>query len=224
MLGIIGGLGPEATVYFQQLLINYSHAKCDQDHVEYILHCCPQIPDRTNFLLNNTNSPYPMLKELVFNLKKVGCTSFVMPCITAHYFVEQLKKECDVEFIDALDELCIYLKKNNYKKIGLLATSGTIASKILQDRLEKYDLECFVPNNQYQELTMDIIYNQVKKGLKANVDDFINIKKHLFCQGCDCVVLGCTELSILKRDNVLDNDVIDVLDVLALSTLRKVRD
>lgn len=223
-LGIIGGLGPEATVYFLQLLIDFSEAKSDQEHLEYILYNCPKIPDRTSYILHKTENPVPELIKICKQLEASSVNIIAIPCITAHYFFEEMQKQTNAHLIDAVNETVLHLKKSNRKKIGIMATDGTIQTNLFQNELEKYGLIPIIPDENEQKMVMDIIYNQVKKGLKPNLENFEKVRNSLISKGADTVLLGCTELSILKRDNKLDGDVIDVLDVLAIATIENLKD
>lgn len=136
-LGVIGGLGPMATACFLEMITKMTEAQCDQDHLEILIHSAPYIPDRTAFILGRSkDSPVePMLKIGKKLAKEVSCIA--IPCITAHYFYRELSENIPVPIIHGIYETGLELQKNGIKRAGLMATDGTIESRIFQDQLEK---------------------------------------------------------------------------------------
>lgn len=214
--GIIGGLGPMATVYLMQLIVEMTDAKEDQDHIEILLHSKPAIPDRTQFLVGkSTENPIKEIVEVGIGLKNNGADFIAIPCITAHSFWDVLHEKIGCPMINAVDETVEYLKKKDYKKVGIMATDGTVKCSIFQDSLTKYGMEYVLPEAESQELVMDLIYKDIKAGKKVNFDYFLAISDELKKQGAEVIILGCTELSLIKRDYDLPAGYIDVLDILA---------
>ena len=117
-LGVIGGLGPMATVYFMQLLTEMMDAKTDQEHMEILLHSKPEIPDRTEFILGNSEkNPVPQLIEIGNELKKSGAEVLAVPCITAHCFHRMLENSVGMPVINAIEETSLHLKENGIQKV-----------------------------------------------------------------------------------------------------------
>ena len=222
-LGILGGLGPLATVYFMDMVVKMTEAKCDQDHISMIVLNHAAIPDRTGFILDNTMpNPLPMMIEDAKKLEAAGSDFVVMPCNTAHFFYEQIQKNIEIPMINIIEETVKYAVNHNkgIKKLGILATKGTISSKAYQNMCKKYSLDCVVPSIADEQSLMNIIYNQVKAGKKVNIDEFIRIIENMKGDGCDAVALGCTELSIINKDFELSReDIIDSLQVLAMRSI-----
>ena len=137
-LGIIGGLGPMATAYFMELLINMTDAKCDQDHLEMIIYNCPSIPDRTAYILgkSNANPVVPIIK-IGKKLKEQNVDCISIPCITAHYFHDEIEEKTGCKVIHAIRDTSYMLKEAGLTKIGIMATDGTIQSRIFQNEIEK---------------------------------------------------------------------------------------
>jgi aspartate racemase len=104
--------------------------------------------------------------------------------------------------------------------VGLLATEGTVASRAYENALKEVGIDCAIPKEKDQKTVSDIIYGQVKKGLSPDIDSFLEVVDSLRCEGCERMILGCTELSLLKRNHLPGNDFIDSLEVLALSAIR----
>lgn len=221
-LGVIGGLGPLATAYFFELLINMSDVDNDQDHLEILIHNCPSIPDRTQYILHksNDNPVIPMIK-VGKGLIDQGCDLISIPCITAHYFHKELSTSLSQPIVHLVEELALFLKKHNYNKVGIMATDGTINSCLFQIELSKYGIEAIVPDSIYQKDVMHIIYDNVKKGRKIDMNCFERVSNHLKQKEAEIVVLGCTELSIVKKNVRLDHSFLDAMELLSAVSLKK---
>lgn len=222
-LGILGGLGPLATVYFMDLIVKLTDAEKDQDHISMVVFNHAAIPDRTDFILDSTKpNPLPMMIEDAQKLEKSGADYIVMPCNTAHFFYEQIQRNIDIPMLNIIEETVRYSVENVpcIKKLGILATKGTITAGAYQQMCEKYGIDWAVPSYVDEQSLMNIIYNQVKAGKDVNINEFVRIIDNMKDDGCDAVVLGCTELSVINKDFSLDrNDVIDSLEVLAKKSI-----
>lgn len=225
ILGVIGGLGPMATAYFLQLVTQMTEVDSDQDHIIIYMQSIPNTPDRTTYILNDkSENPLPFLVKAGSELKKQGAEILAIPCVTAHYFQKKLCQEIGIPVIDLPEQLAIELLQMKVKKVGILATSGTIKSGFLQKELEKHGIDVCVPDKDTQEKIMEIIYQQIKAGKEADIEEFLRIGKLLKEQGAEKLILGCTELSLLKRDyqNNVTQDYIDMLEVLAKVAIQEV--
>lgn len=221
-LGVIGGLGPLATAYFFELLIQMSDVDNDQEHLEILIHNCPSIPDRTQYILHKSdNNPVIPMIEVGQGLINQGCDLLSIPCITAHYFHKQLSTSLNKPIIHLIEELALFLKKQNYSKVGIMATDGTINSCLFQIELSKYGIEAIVPDSSYQKDVMHIIYNNVKMGRNIDMNCFERVSTHLKQKGAEIVVLGCTELSIVKKNVRLDSYYLDAMELLSAVSLKK---
>lgn len=218
-LGVLGGLGPLATVYFMNTVIDMTDAHSDQEHISMIVMNHAAIPDRTDFILDSTKpNPLPMMIEDAKKLQEAGADFIVMPCNTAHFFYEQIQKNITVPMLNIIEETVKFASESTkaIKKLGILATKGTVSAGAYQNMCRKYGLDCAVPSLADEQSLMNIIYNQVKAGTKVNIDEFLKITENMKRDGCGAVVLGCTELSIINRDFSLNRaDIIDSLTVLA---------
>lgn len=215
-LGIIGGLGPMATAYFLRMIVEMTEAETDQEHIEVLLHSRPQIPDRTRFILGlSDESPMPHFQEIGTQLVEQGADVIVIPCITAHFFKDALEEDIGCPIIHSIEETGRYLQQEGIQQVGIMATDGTIQSRLFRDILEKYDIRCVVPEPDCQKDVMHIIYNNVKKGLPIEMDRFEAVSSELISKGAQVILLGCTELSMAKRDHHLGAGYLDVMEVLA---------
>lgn len=216
LLGILGGLGPASSVYFYDLITKHTVASCDSDHLDIILSSDASTPDRTGFILGKSDKS-PMT-HMLYNAKKLidyGADYIAIPCNTAHYFYDELSLKVDKPIINIIKETVEYLNFAGYKKIGLLATDGTVKSRAYEHICADYGIECIVPDENSQNGVMEIIYSQIKAGKYPDKELFFKICGTLFEKGCKNIVLGCTELSLLKKYMSLGNEYTDSLEVLA---------
>ena len=220
-VGVLGGLGPMASVYFYEMVVNMTDAKTDQEHVDMIITNRATTPDRTAFIVGNSNEdPSNVLVDDAKKLEKYGVDFIVMTCNTAHYFYEKIAKSINIPLVNIVEETIKHAKATNHKKLGILATTGNVQTNLYQDMCKKYDIEFLVLDKNRQSEIMEIIYDDIKSGKPGNMDKFNSIVDYLKENNCDGVILGCTELSILKNDNNLNGDFyIDSLEVLARETI-----
>lgn len=215
-LGIIGGLGPMATAYFLQLVTQMSDAGADQEHMEVYVISRPSIPDRTNYILGlSDESPAKEMCEAGVQLKSLGAEVLALPCVTGHYFHQEIEKNAGLPLIDAIEETSDYLCKRKVTRAGILATEGTIKSRLFQCALEKRKIEYVIPDKAGQKKIMSIIYKDIKAGKRAHMGNFEMVSANLRRQGAEVILLACTELSLLKRDNQVGKGYLDVMEVLA---------
>lgn len=215
-LGIIGGLGPIATAYFMELIIQMTDAARDQEHLPMIVYNSPKIPDRTSYILGNSKeNPVWDMVRIGQKLAKEGVACIGIPCITAHYFHKELSENIPVPIIHAIQETGMELKNNRIKSAGIMATEGTVHSRIFQDELEKMGIEAFIPEERYQKLVTELIYKEVKAGKPIDLDKFQKVSAHLREQGAQVVILGCTELSLIKKDFLIGPGYLDAMEILA---------
>ena len=219
--GVLGGLGPLATVYFFDMVVRLTDSNSDQDHVDMIISNRATTPDRTAYILDNSNSnPAISLSNEALKLEQAGADFLVMTCNTAHYFYDEIVKNINIPFVNIIEETVLHAKTKGHKKVCILATTGNIQTELYQSMCKKHSLEFIVPDTQQQSLVMEIIYENIKKGLTPNITTFNTLIYALKNEKCDGAILGCTELSILKNDFKLSEDFfIDSLEVLARKTI-----
>ncbi|QFJ53551.1 aspartate/glutamate racemase family protein [Pseudobutyrivibrio xylanivorans] len=221
-LGIIGGLGPMATAYFMRRIIELTDAATDQENIEMIIYNCPSIPDRTGFILGeNQESPFPKILEIARSLEHQNVDYIAMPCITAHYFHDQLADNVFIPVSNGIKEAAQYLKERGIKRVGIMATDGTASMHLFDSVFKDYDISCLYPDETDQKQVMSIIYDDVKAGKPVDIEKFFDVKAHLLDAGAEVIILGCTELSIAKRDIDVGAQVLDIVDVLAADCVKK---
>ncbi|MCL2089386.1 MAG: amino acid racemase [Oscillospiraceae bacterium] len=216
-LGIIGGMGPLATVYFMELIISNTAAKSDSDHIEMIVYNIPSIPDRTEFILGRSNlDPLPIIADTAMRLERAGVDLIAIPCVTAHCFYDRLCQYVAVPVVNMVELTADELVRDGMKKAGVMATSGTLSTQLFQKALEERGILCITPDQPNQDRVMSIIYNDIKAGKPADMNEFERVSRHLFSAGCDKIILGCTELPLIKKHTNLDSrQYADVLEITA---------
>lgn len=221
-LGVIGGLGPLATAYFYELITKMTDAVKDQDHIEILIHSKPSIPDRTAYILDNTKgSPLLPMIDIGRELASMGVDHISIPCITAHSFYNELSRGIPVPIIHGIRETVEILKNNGVRRAGIMATDGTIHSCLFQHELEEVGITPVVPIKLFQDYIMELIYNCVKSNKPVNMVRFSEASAHLKDNGAEAIILGCTELSLIKRDYQIDPGYLDVMEVLAGASILK---
>ncbi len=220
VLGIIGGLGPMATVHLLELLVNISNVQVDQEHLNSLVYNLPSIPDRTAYIKGESNEdPRIKMIEALKSMESQGADYVGIPCITAHCFFEELSSSIEIPIINIISETIDYLKREKIKSVGIMATNGTIGIGIFQKYLEENNIKWYIPNEYYQEKVMDIIYKEIKASNYINLDKFNEVSDHLKELGSEKIILGCTELSLINKEYKLDNTYIDLLKILAAKSL-----
>lgn len=221
LLGILGGLGPMATVYFYELLTSKTKAFSDQDHIDIIISSRATTPDRSSYITGKSKeSPLPVMIDEACRLESGGADLLVMPCNTAHYFYDELTRTVKIPFINIVDETVKYCKSHGYRKVGILATEGTVYAGAYQKICEKNGIEYALPSEENQKKLQKIIFENIKQGKSADMVLFSEITAELKEKSCDAVILGCTELSLIKKDEHLGKEFVDSMEVLAEVTIR----
>jgi aspartate racemase len=219
-LGVIGGLGPMATAFFLERVIEMTDAACDQEHLDMIIYNAPSIPDRTRYILGlSKDNPVPPMIRIGRKLVEQGVAWIAIPCITAHYFHSELSEAIGRPIINAIRETASHLSQQGVRIAGVAATDGTLAGRLFQDELAAHDIRCIVPDKQAQQAIMDLIYRDIKAGRAADMEQFAAVTDGLRRKGAESIILGCTELSLIKRDNPIGPGFIDVMDVLAKAAI-----
>ena len=222
-IGIVGGVGPAATVDFLDKIVRNTPASRDQDHLKVLVEQNPQIPDRTAHLLNGGIDPTIALYATCKRLEAGGADIVAIPCNTAHAFVARIQPFLSIPIVNMPIETAEYIREKHGKgtKVGLLATSGTVASRVYHDAILPAGFELLVPDAENQQRVMNAIYGP--KGVKAGftegecAEDLQQALTSLVQRGAEVIVLGCTELPlILARNEAFKTvAVLDPTDILA---------
>ncbi|MGX9136000.1 cysteate racemase [Rummeliibacillus sp. JY-2-4R] len=216
VLGIIGGVGPLATMLLGEMIVRRTKAFSDQEHMHFIIDNDTRIPDRTAYILDHSKeNPLPVMIEDANKLADAGADIICIPCNTAHSFYEVLQEGSKVPVLHMIRETAKRAYQMQARRVGVLATIGTLKSNLYQEALIAEGIEPVVPDEAMQQVLMSVIYDYVKAGKKVTKEQWQPIETAMRNAGCDYIILGCTELSVINRELSLDNFYIDALIALA---------
>lgn len=226
VIGIIGGMGPEATADFFMKIIKGTKVEKDQDHFRVLIDSNVKIPDRTQAILHGGQSPLPMIIATANRLKDQGATIGCIPCMTSHYYIDEIRAGVSMQILSLFEALQAYIEANYGLgiKVGVLATSGTVEMGLF----EKYLPSCEViyPDAHIQEdKVMEAIYGVggIKRGVLVGkpVGFLSEACESLADKGAKVLILGCTEIGLALKQQHVSIPLIDPLDVAVLSLTKE---
>ena len=218
ILGVLGGMGPQATNTFYQRIIDRTQAETDQEHLRVLIWSDAKIPDRTAGILAGPEAAEQVYQALLAGAKLLegaGCTVLAIPCNTSHYFADRLQAQLRIPIIHMIRETVAAIQAMGKKTVGILATDGTVQTGIYQKELTAAGLTPVTLPERLQKTVMSIIYDEIKKGETGSREKFGEVDAWLRQAGCDCAILGCTELSVYRNLHSLPPYYIDAMEVLA---------
>ena len=218
LIGILGGMGPEATLDFYRHIINLTPADKDQDHIRILIYSNPKIPDRTEAIAGDGENPLPFLIESAKLLETSGAGIIAMPCNTAHHYLPEMQREIRIPILDMIAETCGKLREDlpGAETAGLLAALGTVRSGVYHRALSKLGIRVLMPNDAEQEAIQSAIA-EVKAGEQNRYTQeiFHAIGMRLMKAGAKAVILGCTEIPLAFDANVVDYPTLNSTHILA---------
>lgn len=207
-------------VYFCELLTEHTQAESDRDHLNFLLSSRADTPDRTDFILGRSaNDPAPVMEREVQRLIAAGAELIAIPCNTAHYFYERIARASSVPVLNIIEETVRFCAESGMNAVGVLATEGTIASGAYERVCRRFGIRYLTCTEREQARISYMIYRQIKQGEMPDVHMFAQIADGLSARGADAVILGCTELSLLKKIAGYPSNWIDSLEVLAYTAI-----
>jgi aspartate racemase len=220
-IGVLGGMGPEATALFFELLVRSTRACRDREHVPVIVCDLPQIPDRTAAILRGGPSPVRAILRGLEALRGAGADFAVMPCISAHYFYPQISARSPLPLMNLVEEAVAAVGKLRPKvrTVGLLATTGTVRSRTVHDVFERAGIAVLMPAGRDQQRVMSAIYG--RRGVKAGVtsgpprETVVKAALELVSRGAQAVVAGCTEVPLVLCRGDIPVPLVDPLRIAA---------
>lgn len=218
LVGVLGGMGPEATVDFMSKLISFTPGDDDQDHIRLLVDQNPTVPNRQDALLRGGTSPGPVLADMARGLEAGGCDFLVMPCNTAHAFQDDIKAAVDIPFVSIVDATLDAAK--DAKCVGIMATTGCIRAAIYQPVLESRGMDYVLPSDaEVDELTQ--LSFEVKSGNKSDKirADMRRLAEALVERGADLIVSGCTEFPLVLAADDLAVPLLSSTDELVRKTI-----
>ena len=222
-VGVIGGLGPEATLDFFAKVLAHTPARTDQDHLRLLIDNNPKAPDRHAAITGTGDSPGPMLAESARKLAEAGADFLVMPCNTAHAFAPDIRAAVTLPFVDIIEEACDALtrRRPEARRVGVLAALGCLEAGLYETALSCRGIEAITPEEGALAAFMDLIY-AIKAGERGEDirDGMQRLAEELVGRGAEAVIAGCTEVPLVLGEGDLSCPLIDSTDVLAERTVR----
>ena len=224
-IGILGGMGPEATLDLFGKIIASTPAATDQEHLRVVIDSNPKVPDRTAAILRGGESPVPAMRAGIAALKRAGADFVVIPCVSAHVFLDELQREADLPILSMFDVTAEHIRRHpaHIRNVGLLATTGTLQGGRFRERLQQSGIESITPVGPDQERVMAAIYEikgapggRDRAAIGAEVRD---IAGRLIERGAQGIVAGCTEIPLVVRPGDLEVPVFDTLLLLARAAI-----
>lgn len=225
VVGILGGMGPGATVDFYDKLIKATPAQSDQDHLRVIIWADPTVPNRNEALTSGGADPTPLLIRGIDGLIASGAEILVVPCNTVHAFLPQALRGKDIEFISIIEATVAEVSRSAAGlRVGLLAADGAMASGLYQTALHDAQFDVVTLDDADQRSLMRLIY-EYKSGRvgAAGLRLLDGLIKKLVADGVGVVIAGCTEVSSLLGDITIPVRIIDSSQVLAAVTVTRAR-
>lgn len=220
-IGILGGMGPLATCDLMEKIIAHTDASNDQEHIHIYVDCNTNIPDRTAAILHHGQDPLPEMVKSAVRLQSMGADVLVMPCNTAHYFQDTIRKFIDIPLLSMPKESAAYLRQKGYDRVAVLATTGTIESGIYDRAFKSAGIVPIYPNEQEQTLIMSLIYDCVKAGKPCTMQGQIQtLLDRLKMLGAQTFLLACTELPLAFREWKFSASTSDPTEILACCAIR----
>lgn len=226
VVGILGGMGPEATADFFLKLVRATPATRDQEHLRVLIWSDPTIPDRTEALLANGVDPTPALIAGAKLLQESGASMLAVPCNTAHAFLSDVQRAVDIPIIHMIGETALRVQglTPGVEKVGLLSTTGTQKARLYQSWLERRGIAVITPAGDSQdELVMDSI-RAIKAGRPGNEvrPQFIRAAQELIEAGARAIIGGCTEVPVGLSGEDIPVPFIDPAEILAMAVVDRV--
>jgi aspartate racemase len=225
IIGVLGGMGPLATADFFQKLIQATPATSDQEHFKLLIYSNPHVPDRTAAIRGEGESPLPALIAGAELLVRGGASFIAIPCVTAHFFFEGLQAATPIPILHIVGETATAVRRDRptIRRLGLLATTGTVKTRLFETQCEPHGLSILTPDEAIQETAVMPAIYAVKHG-----DDLAEPRRlireaaaHLIGRGAEAVIAGCTEVPLILQDGDLPVPVIDPTLILAQASVRR---
>lgn len=227
VVGILGGMGPEATLDCFGKLLRSTCAEKDQEYLRVLIDSNSKVPDRTAAILGKGPSPVPALVGSANGLARAGADFIILPCVSAHMFLEDVQRQVSVPILSMFDVAADALRelRPQVRTVGLLATSGTVTGGAFQRRLARDGIETLVPDEAGQARVMAAIYDvknaKARRSRAAITCDLVEVAGMLLARGAQAVVAGCTEIPLALSQRDLEAPYVD--SVLALARAAVVR-
>ena len=221
--GVLGGMGPEATVDFMAKVIALTPAEKDQDHIHMLVDHNPKVPNRQAAILAAGEDPTPVLISMAQRLETAGADFLVIPCNTAYVFAGSVAAAVNIPLLSIIDVTAdaIAARDASISAVGVLATDGCLQAGVYQEALQGRSMRAVLPDDDEKASFMTLI-GKIKAGSKS---DAVAARMRELCnalvdRGAQVVIAGCTEIPLVLDDTMLSVPLISSTDVLAQETVR----
>ena len=215
-IGILGGMGPLATADLFSQIIARTRARNDNEHIPVLIDSNTRIPDRTAALLHGGESPCKEMVRSALRLEHMGADFLIMPCNTAHGFYQEIVAYTNLPLVNMIEETALEIVRQGIRRVGLLATDGTLRTGIYSEMFKKHAIDFLEPDANEQTAVMDLIYKGIKAGnYSLDLSDFYRTLQGMEERGVEAFVLGCTELPIAFEKFAIPNRAINPTAILA---------
>jgi aspartate racemase len=224
-IGILGGMGPEATLDCYSRIISNTPAKTDQEHLRVIIDSNPKVPDRTAAIIAEGQSPVPILVAGCRALQKAGADFIIIPCVSAHFFLDEIQQQIALPILSIFDVVSETITSDHpqIKTVGLMGTTGTINGGLFQKRLAVEGIETMVAGETQQSKVMAAIYDiknsQPARSRAQITSDLVGVADSLISKGARGIIAGCTEIPLALEQKHLSVPYFDALTLLARAAI-----
>lgn len=220
--GVLGGLGPEATLDFMAKVLALTGARSDQDHLHMLVDCNPKVPNRNNAIADRGTSAGPALVAMARRLEAAGAHFLVMACNTAHFYEAEIRAGVRIPFVSIVEETCAALARRlpQARRFGVLASGGCRQAGLYERALREKGFEPVVPDDREQAGFMELMY-AIKAGDRSAAigDGMRALGERLVDRGAEAVIAACTEVPLVLGDGDLSRPLVDSTAVLAEATV-----
>jgi aspartate racemase len=226
-IGILGGMGPAATVDLFDRIVKATPVRRDQDHLPIVIVNNPAVPDRSQAILHGGADPTPAMAAGLRQLAGMGADFAVIACNTAHYYLDALRIQSQIPILDMIQETAqvIHRADRDVERVGILATTGTLAAGLYQQVLTKAGLATLATTESETEEVMDAIFGDygIKRcGPNSRAQQQLQaVGQRLIDRGAQALILGCTELPLVLKDGDLPIPLIASNQALAEAAVRE---
>lgn len=217
VVGVIGGMGPDATVDFMSEVIASTEATRDQDHARMLIDNNPGIPCRQQALLGDGADPGPVMADMARGLEAAGADFLAMPCNTAHAFADAVRSAVSIPLLSIVDVTVAACR--GHEGVGLLATRACIEAQVYQEAMASAGCTLVLPDEAELTATMDLIW-AIKGGDQSPEigERMRELAEALVARGATVIVGGCTEITLVLHDGMLNVPLVSSTGELARAT------
>jgi aspartate racemase len=222
-VGVLGGMGPEATVDFMAKVIALTDASCDQDHVRMLVDHNPHVPNRQDAILHGGEDPGPVLADMAADLEASGADFLVIPCNTAYVFEDAILAATRIPLISIIGVSIAAAQERapGANRIGLLATDGCLKAGVFQAGLDAAGLKAELPTEDELREFMALI-KTIKAGRQTDETALrmADLAEALVARGAGAVIAGCTEIPLVLDQDAVSVPLVSSTDALAEITVK----